>query len=148
MKIANNEEGFSLSELIAGLSVMGIILLFSTTSSDFLRGSSLTLNSNMIEQELERVQLVSMVTQSPLSVVLNQSSIEVRGAAHPLRKINLKGVKLKPSFGIFENQIKFSASGSASPGKLTLTNQNNKSCDLTVSIYGYVTNHCIPKEKS
>ncbi len=147
-KEADKEKGFSLPEIIAVLSIIGIILLVSTTNSNFLRGASLAFNSKLITQELERAQILSMATHNPLSVFINEDSLEIKGSIHSIKKIELKDIKLTPSFGIFEDQIKFSGKGTTSPGKLTLTNRDNKSCHLTVSLYGYVTNHCLSKEKS
>jgi len=54
---------------------------------------------------------------------------------------------MEASFGIFENQARFSPAGTASPGRITISRGENSPCQLTVSVRGVVTNLCLPQEK-
>jgi len=143
-KLDKNIDGFSLTELMAGMAVAAILLLISTTNGNHLRGSSLTRSARVLQQELERAQLMAFAENRSVQMTFTDLNFRIDSEPEP---IELGGIEIEAAFGIFDQAAFFSELGTASPGRITLRNKEGASCSLTVSARGVVTNNCLPKAK-
>jgi len=142
IKLDKNIEGFSLTELMAGLAVAAILLLISTTNRNHLKGESLASSSRLLQQELERAQLLAFAENR--SVQVSFSDLYFTIDSEP-EQIELRETKIEATFGILKQTAYFSELGTASPGRIELANNKGASCHLTVSARGVITNNCIPE---